>query len=202
MVKDFSTALCTYIKDALNIEVVEGKRDTAFEQVAGHHEQKKVTFPFATVYMTGDVELDTTRYNAYLHRVGQVIVTDRTTKTATRVRAIPITHPYTIDLWAQNKDRLGTLRKTLLVAVLDTPVVNVFSRDTRMTYRTSLDIQATSTESANQFEERAGYCNMTLNANLGVWIRLASDVNVITKMLITYMQSPEDYILDVQEVDA
>ena len=142
MLKDYSIGLGNYIKDALvNVEVIECKKDNAFANYSKHHDQSTVNLPFASYFMIGDVELDTTRYNAYIHRSGLVMGTNTTTHTATRVRAIPITHPYSIDFWTQNKDELNTLQRTFWIAVMDSPIVEVFNRDTDKAHRVSLTIE-------------------------------------------------------------
>lgn len=199
MLKDYNTALGNYIKNSLGIDVIEGKKETSFEMVSKHHDQAKVDFPFVSYYMTGDVELDTTRYNSYIHRAGIIVNNDTTAKVATRVRAIPITHPYSINLWTKNKDTLENYQRTFWIAMLDNPVIQVYSRETYRTYRAILDILSSVNENINQSEERAGYYNSTISIGLGVWIRISEEVKTIAKAIIEYIQDPENYILALRE---
>lgn len=199
MLKDYNAGLGNYIKDVLNIEVIEEKKETAFAMYVKHQDQKKISFPFASFDMTGDVELDLTRYNSFIHRAGIVVETNHTTKRATRNRAIPITHPYSIDFWSKDKDSLEALQRTFWISVLDSPIVSVFSRETKRTYRVSLDIQGSVNENINQVEERAGYFNSTMTVGLGVWIRIPTETRVIAKAIMKYIESPENYILRVKE---
>jgi len=204
MLKDYSIGLGNYITNVfsnLNTKVIESKRDTAFEEYAKYNNQGKLNLPFVTYAMTGDVELDTTRYNAYIHRVGFVNYTDTINRIVVRTRAIPITHPYTIDFWSPNKDKIGTMHRTFWIAVMDNPIVLVFNRDVDMTYRVSLDVEGSVSESVVQVEERAGYFSSTINVRLGVWIRMPRETKAITKAIIEYIESPTDYVLSVDEFD-
>lgn len=204
MLKDYNEGLGNYIKQALNVEIVQAKREQAFDTFSKHiakrQDLSKISLPFVSYEMTGDVELDTTRYNAYLHRIGQLVVSDTTgTRKGTRVRAIPITHPYIIDFWAPGRDTVENMQRTFWISVMDSPIVHIFHRETNREYRISLDI----TNSVNEFilheEDRAGYYNSSININLGVWIRLLGNVNLIQKAIIEYLESPENYLLDIQE---
>lgn len=202
MFKDYNTGLGTYIKDALNIEVFEAKRDEAFGMFAKHQDANKLSstsLPFASYFMSGDVELDTTRYNAYVHRVGEVVSTNSITERATRVRSIPIIHPYTIDFWAPGKSSLENLQRTFWITVLDNPIVRVFNRDVDRAYRVSLDITSSTNEFVSQDEDRAGYHSSTLNVSLGVRIRLSAECNTVQKTIVNYIEEPENYILAVRE---
>ena len=199
MFKDYNAGLGNYIKDVLNLEVLEIKKETAFEMYVQHHDQRKVTFPFVSYYMTGDIELDTTRYNSVIHRVGIVVENNHVTKRATRNRAIPITHPYSIDIWAQEKDSLAALQRTFWISVLDNPIVQVFSRETRRTYRVALNMQGSVNENINQAEEKAGYFNATISIGLGVWIRIPKETKTIAKAIMEYVESPENHILMLRE---
>ena len=199
MFKDYNAGLGNYIKDVLNLEVLEIKKETAFEMYVQHHDQRKVTFPFVSYYMTGDIELDTTRYNSVIHRVGIVVENNHATKRATRNRAIPITHPYSIDIWAQEKDSLAALQRTFWISVLDNPIVQVFSRETRRTYRVALNMQGSVNENINQAEEKAGYFNATISIGLGVWIRIPKETKTIAKAIMEYVESPENHILMLRE---
>jgi len=199
MLKDYNTGLGNYIKNVLNIEALEIKKETAFAMYVEHQDQKKVIFPFVSYNMTGDVELDTTRYNSFIHRSGIIVENNHETKRATRNRAIPITHPYSIDFWAKEKDSLEALQRTFWISVLDSPIVHVFSRETRREYRVSLDIQGSVNENINQTEERAGYFNSTMSVGLGVWIRISSETKTIAKAIMEYIDSPENYILMLRE---
>lgn len=207
MLKDYNEGLGNYITEALNVEVVQSKREMAFDtfskKVAKRQDLSKINLPFASYEMTGEVELDTTRYNSYLHRKGQIVIpanTDRTTaKTISVIRAIPIMHPYTIDFWSPSRDTVENMQRTFWISIMDSPIVHVFHRETNRQYRVSLDV----TNSVNEFilheEERAGYYNSTINVNLGVWIRLLGDVHVIQKAIMQYLESPELMILDIRE---
>lgn len=200
MLKDYSIGLGNYLENvfsAQGLKAIESKRDDAFENYARHHDKEKLNMPFITYDMTGDVGLDTARYVSFIHRSGIVVETNITTKKATRIRAIPITHPYAIEFWAPSKDYISTMRRTFWIAVMDSPVVNVFCRSVDRNYRVSLDVESSVAESVAPVEERAGYYNSTVNANLGVWIRLSTETDVIAKAIIEYIQSPEDYILGI-----
>ena len=202
MLKDYSIGLGNYITDVfsnLSIKAIESKKDTAFEEYAKYNNQRKLSLPFISYKMTGDVELDTIRYNAYIHRVGFVNYTDTTTKLVMRTRAIPITHPYTIEFWSPNKDKIGTMRRTFWIAIMDNPIVLVFNRSVDMTYRVSLDVESSVSESVVSVEERSGYFNSTINVRLGVWIRMPRETQAITKAIIEYIESPTGYVLSVDE---
>ena len=207
MLKDYNEGLGTYITEALNVEVVQSKREAAFDtfskKVAKRQDVAKIHLPFVSYEMTGEVELDTTRYNSYLHRKGQIVIpenTDRTTlKKISVIRAIPIMHPYTIDFWSPSRDTVENMQRTFWITIMDSPIVHIFHRETNRQYRVSLDV----TNSVNEFilheEERAGYYNSTISVNLGVWIRLLGDVFAIQKAIIQYLQQPENYVLDIKE---
>ena len=206
MLKDYNEGLGNYIVDALNVEVVQSKREMAFDtfskKVAKRQDLAKITLPFASYEMTGDVELDTTRYNAYLHRKGQIVIPDAASATARRatvIRAIPIMHPYTLDFWSPSRDTVENMQRTFWITVMDSPIVHVFHRETNRQYRVSLDVTTSVNEFVLHEEERAGYYNSTISVNLGVWIRLTADVNLIQKAIMQYIQSPENMILDIRE---
>lgn len=202
MLKDYSIGLGGYLENIFvdrNIKVIESKKDTAFETLAKHHDSQIMNLPFISFAMTGDVELDYTRYNAFIHRIGKVVYTDTENKVATRVKAIPITHPYSIEFWAPNKDTVSYMRGTFWLSYMDTPIVTIFDRDIDRTYRISIDVPNTSAESVVSVEDRAGYYNSTVNANLGVWIRVPSNIKTISKAIIEYIQSPENLVLSVNE---
>jgi len=197
--KDYNIGLGNYIEEALPLKTIECKKENAFENYAKHHNQNKVTLAFASYHMTGDVELDGSRYNSYIHRSGLVIGENTTTQRAVRVRAIPITHPYIIDFWAQNKDEIQNLQKTFWIAVADSPIVHVFDRETDIAHRVSLDIEGSLSENVEQVEDRAGFYNSTVNVRLGVWIRIPTETPTISKVIIDYIESPSKYVIRVGE---
>jgi len=199
MLKDYNAALGKYIKNTLGINVIEAKRETSFEMISKHHDQEKVTFPFVSFFMSGDVELDAVRYNAYVHRVGIVVNNDINEKKAVRVRAVPIIHPYVIDIWSKSKDTLENYQKTFWITLLDNPVINIFSRETHRTYRAVLNVMNSVNENITQAEERAGYFNSTVSVGLSVWIRLSYEVKTISKAIVEYIQDPENYVLSFKE---
>jgi len=198
VLKEYNLGLGKYIEDSMNLKVIESKRENAFENFSAHHNSRTVTLPFASFVMTGDVELDGARYNSYIHRVGMTINTSQ--GIATRVRAIPITHPYVIDLWAKSKDELQNLKRTFWIAVMDSPVVEVFNRETTGIYRVSLEVEGSVGENIEEAaEDKAGYYNTSINVRLGVWIRVPAEIRIISKVIIEYIESPENYILEVNE---
>lgn len=199
MFKDYDNGLGNYIKSIFSYDVINVDKETAFEMYSKHNNQKKVNFPFISYSMTGDIGLDVDKYNSVIHRVGIVIENNHTTKLVTRNRAIPITHPYTIDLWTQEKDSLNSLQRTFWIAVLDNPIVSVFSKETNLIYRVPLYIEGSSNEIINQAEERAGFFNTTINVSLSLWIRMPRETKSIAKAIVKYIESPENYILMVRE---
>lgn len=199
MFKDYDNGLGNYIKSIFSYDVINVDKETAFEMYSKHNNQKKVNFPFISYSMTGDIGLDVDKYNSVIHRVGIVIENNHTTKLVTRNRAIPITHSYTIDLWTQEKDSLNSLQRTFWIAVLDNPIVSVFSKETNLIYRVPLYIEGSSNEIINQAEERAGFFNTTINVSLSLWIRMPRETKSIAKAIVKYIESPENYILMVRE---
>jgi len=195
MLKDYSLGLGKYIESSMSLRVIESKRDTAFENFSSHHDSKKVILPFVSFDMTGDVELDGSRYNSFIHRVGRVVTTSQ--GIATRVRSIPITHPYVIDFWAQSKDQLQNLKRTFWIAVMDSPIVEVFNRETTGIYRVSLDIEGSVGDIIEQAEDRSSYYNSSINVRLGVWIKVPAEIRTVSKIIVEYIESPNNYILDV-----
>lgn len=180
----YDEAVSQFIETYTGLNAIRVSKEYAFEAIAKHRTDRKVTLPFASYKASSDITPSTDRYNDYMLREGKQLDYEITSdKTVRMERMLWLDLTYEIILWAAGGESLARLEIPLLWSMFESPRLEIVSKfDGGISFFTFITLENIARESGNT-QERTHYKSSAFSARVPFSLRLQEKKKGVTRII-------------------
>jgi len=153
LLRSYDDSLGSYLSEATEVKkIIVAKREFLMNKVSRlSTEAGSIDFPWVSYNMTGNVEIDWSRYNFSYHRYGFIKNFDdvklQKEDIFNIVQMMPVNIPYEVNFWDNSRFGVDSMLLNFLTYHSFNPIIPILDKEKKLLYNTFIRIDSISDQS-------------------------------------------------------